>query len=212
MDTPDKAQESSAFLSEGVSLNSSPGGASSGESFHQSYSHWGLAAMNAKEHFLTAFLAELALLRAEGAEPEVIIIPATPDILGGDPVSSFAMPNAFAPEVEPQEDCLRGPDGENIPPKGDRVNLPDHYSRYAIEPLRFAVENFGRGVLITKIIKYVMRAPFKDNWQEDLDKAVRLMDCLMQFDRGDPDWWKRAQDRVPQPINWGSLDPSLKNG
>jgi hypothetical protein len=79
----------------------------------------------------------------------------------------------------------------------DPVNLPDHYARYKIEPIRFGVENFGRGVLITKIVKYIMRAPFKGKPVEDLEKAQRCLDMLKKLDAGDPDWWKHPAGEKP---------------
>ena len=73
----------------------------------------------------------------------------------------------------------------------DPVNLPEHYGRFAIEPIRFGVENYGRGVLVTKVVKYMLRAPFKGKPVEDMEKARRCLDMLILFDKGDPDWWKQ---------------------
>lgn len=76
--------------------------------------------------------------------------------------------------------------------KGDAVNLPAHYARYKIEPIRFMVENFGPGILVGKVIKYSMRYDAK-NGMEDLKKAKRCLELLIKFVAGDPDWWKRDE-------------------
>lgn len=71
----------------------------------------------------------------------------------------------------------------------DAVTMPSHYGRFAIEPIHFLVENFGPGVLVSKIVKYSMRYDAK-NGLEDLRKARRCLDMLILKVEGDPDWWK----------------------
>lgn len=78
-------------------------------------------------------------------------------------------------------------------PATDMVNLPQHYARFKIEPIRFGVENFGVGVLITKIVKYIMRFDAK-NGLEDLLKARRCLDMMIEYVKGNPDWWKAGKD------------------
>lgn len=73
----------------------------------------------------------------------------------------------------------------------DAVNLPAHYARYKIEPIRFLVENFGPVILVGKVVKYSMRYDAK-NGLEDIAKAKRCLHMLDQFVRGNPDWWKRT--------------------
>jgi hypothetical protein len=70
----------------------------------------------------------------------------------------------------------------------DAVRLPDHYSRFAIEPIHFITENqfpFIEG----SIIKYVARWRYK-NGIEDLRKAARFLEMLLKHTEGDPEWSK----------------------
>lgn len=78
---------------------------------------------------------------------------------------------------------------------GDAVNLPNHYARFKIEPIRFMVENLGPGILVGKVIKYTMRYDAK-NGMEDLKKAKRCIELLIKFTAGDPDWWQRDTEAV----------------
>lgn len=73
---------------------------------------------------------------------------------------------------------------------GDEVNLPSHYARFKIEPIRFLVENFGPSILVGKIVKYSMRYDGKNGLQ-DIDKAIRCAQMLRAYVAGDPDWWQR---------------------
>lgn len=75
---------------------------------------------------------------------------------------------------------------ESIAP--DNVNLPKHYARFKIEPIRFVTEN-GVDFMSGNVIKYVMRHDAK-NGREDLLKAQRYLTMLIKFKDGDPDWWK----------------------
>lgn len=72
----------------------------------------------------------------------------------------------------------------------DAVNLPAHYARYKIEPIRFLVENFGPVILVGKVVKYTMRYDAK-NGLEDIAKAKRCLHMLGEYVKGNPDWWKR---------------------
>lgn len=69
----------------------------------------------------------------------------------------------------------------------DMVNLPPHYARFKIEPIRFIAENkldWFQG----NIIKYVMRHDAK-NGSEDIRKTIRYANMYLRFLQGDPDWW-----------------------
>jgi len=83
---------------------------------------------------------------------------------------------------------LPGPDASLQ--AGDEVNLPSHYARFKIEPIRFLVENFGPSILVGKIVKYSMRYDGKNGLQ-DIDKAIRCAQMLRAYVAGDPDWWQR---------------------
>lgn len=72
---------------------------------------------------------------------------------------------------------------------GDNVNLPPHYARFKIEPVRFIEEN-KLGFLPGNVIKYTCRHDAK-NGIEDLRKARRCLDLMIAQLEGDPDWWKR---------------------
>lgn len=72
---------------------------------------------------------------------------------------------------------------------GDMVNFPSHYARFKIEPIRFAVEN-NLNFLQANILKYVMRYDAK-NGLEDLRKASRCLDMLIEFVKGNEDWWQK---------------------
>jgi len=87
-------------------------------------------------------------------------------------------------------------EGEAIPPLPhitdsqrlgyDAVHLPEHYSRFPIEPIHFITENqfpFIEG----SIIKYVARWRYK-NGVEDLKKAKRFLEMLIAREEGNKDW------------------------
>jgi hypothetical protein len=71
--------------------------------------------------------------------------------------------------------------------KTDMINLPQHYARWKIEPIRFIVEN-GLDWLRGNIIKYLMRYDAK-NGLEDLQKARRYLDLLIEKMGNNPTWW-----------------------
>lgn len=78
----------------------------------------------------------------------------------------------------------------------DAVNLPDHYKKWKIEPIRFCQEN-GLDMLQASIVKYTVR--FRDkNGVEDLMKAKRCLDMLVLFEQGDPEWWLPAGTQQQQ--------------
>lgn len=72
---------------------------------------------------------------------------------------------------------------------GDMVNFPSHYARFKIEPIRFAMEN-NLSFLQANILKYIMRYDAK-NGLEDLRKASRCLDMLIEFVKGNEDWWQK---------------------
>lgn len=70
----------------------------------------------------------------------------------------------------------------------DNVNLPKHYARFKIEPIRFLIEN-GANPFQFNIVKYAMREDAK-NGLEDIRKIIRYAEMWHDFKAGDPDWWK----------------------
>lgn len=73
---------------------------------------------------------------------------------------------------------------ETVRPVRDEVLLPQHYTRFRIEPIYFIMENklsFCQG----NVIKYVCRADAK-NGVEDLRKARRYLDMMIKEAEGDP--------------------------
>lgn len=72
----------------------------------------------------------------------------------------------------------------------DAVILPEHYARFAIEPIRFIVEN-NLNFMQGNIVKYTLRWDAKDGPQ-DIRKVIRYGVMLYLFIRKDPDWWKPA--------------------
>ena len=78
----------------------------------------------------------------------------------------------------------------------DPAIVPQHYHQFPLEPLLVGVANYGRGVLVTKINKYLSRAPSKTGHQ-DIEKARRCLDMLEQFDLGNP-WWWTPDGKCPQ--------------
>lgn len=83
----------------------------------------------------------------------------------------------------------KGP-GDSMP--ADMVNLPPHYARFKIEPIRFIGENkldWFQG----NIIKYVTRWDAK-NGLEDIAKVIRYANMYHRYIAGDPDWWKAGHE------------------
>ena len=73
-------------------------------------------------------------------------------------------------------------------PVKDNVNLPEHYARFKIEPVRFCMEN-EMDPFQFNIIKYTCRHDSK-NGIEDIDKVIRYATMYRKFLLGDADWWK----------------------
>ena len=73
----------------------------------------------------------------------------------------------------------------------DMVNLPPHYARFKIEPIRFIGENkldWFQG----NIIKYVCRHDAK-NGMEDIAKVRRYALMYERYLSGDADWWRAGK-------------------
>ncbi|WP_269929953.1 DUF3310 domain-containing protein [Aminobacter sp. HY435] len=73
----------------------------------------------------------------------------------------------------------------------DMVNLPPHYARFKIEPIRFIGENkldWFQG----NIVKYVCRHDAK-NGLEDIAKVIRYANMYDRYLRDDPDWWRAGK-------------------
>jgi hypothetical protein len=62
------------------------------------------------------------------------------------------------------------------------VFRPEHYARFRIEPMTFAMAN-GLNGLEMNVVKYTCRAPYKGKRIEDLEKARRCIDMLIETAR-----------------------------
>jgi hypothetical protein len=85
-----------------------------------------------------------------------------------------------------------------IAKQGDMVNLPNHYARFKIEPIRFIGDNkldWFQG----NIVKYLMRHDAK-NGLEDVRKAIRYANMYLLYLQDDPDWWKAGK---PEDLHIG---------
>lgn len=80
-------------------------------------------------------------------------------------------------------------------PPRDNVNLPKHYARYKIEPVRFLMENEADAFQFN-IVKYAMRWDTK-NGVEDLRKMLRYGEMYLKKTLGDPGWWKASTMVIP---------------
>lgn len=69
----------------------------------------------------------------------------------------------------------------------DAVHLPKHYRHFAIEPIRFIMENKLEPAE-ANVVKYVCRWRMK-NGVEDLKKARRYLDILIAREEGKAEWW-----------------------
>lgn len=82
----------------------------------------------------------------------------------------------------------------------DMVNLPPHYARFKIEPIRFICENkldFFQG----NVIKYICRHDAK-NGPEDIRKVIRYAFMYYRFLKGDPEWsLKASHEDVAKVMN-----------
>lgn len=84
----------------------------------------------------------------------------------------------------------------------DMVNLPPHYARFVIEPIRFICENrldFFQG----NIVKYILRHDAK-NGLEDIDKVIRYATMYKRFLAKDPDWWQAGKPEDLQELAHGA--------
>lgn len=72
---------------------------------------------------------------------------------------------------------LTRPDGI-VQVNKDPVHRPNHYARFAIEPITFIMAN-NIGFAAGNVIKYVMRWDAKDGLQ-DLKKARRYIDMMIE--------------------------------
>lgn len=90
----------------------------------------------------------------------------------------------------------------------DKVILPSHYARHSIEPIRFAVENYGPGFLIGNAIKYLSRYDAKDG-HKDLAKAARYVEMLRRYEAGDPKWYEPGGSHALN--EWTSPDQQLRS-
>lgn len=71
-------------------------------------------------------------------------------------------------------------------PQSSAVYRPNHYARYAIEPITFIHEN-KLPFMVGNVVKYVMRYDAKDGLQ-DLQKAKRYLEMLIASEEGRKDW------------------------
>lgn len=67
-----------------------------------------------------------------------------------------------------------------VPPSGDAVQRPAHYSRFAIDPATYAILH-NLPFAVGNVIKYVMRWDAKDGIQ-DLKKARRYLDMMIDME------------------------------
>lgn len=73
----------------------------------------------------------------------------------------------------------------------EAVNHPSHYCQFRHEVIELAeLLNFNNG----NVVKYVCRAPYKGNAQEDLKKAIWYL--RRELDRGVDEIWTDAANRL----------------
>lgn len=71
----------------------------------------------------------------------------------------------------------------------DAVNHPNHYARWAMEPIEFiAVNNLPWW--LANVIKYTMRYDAKDGLK-DLYKARSYLDMKIREQECIPNWWEK---------------------
>lgn len=71
------------------------------------------------------------------------------------------------------------------PDQGDPVFRPPHYTRFPIEPITFIAAN-DLPFLPGNAIKYICRAPYKENFEQDIRKAIRCLEMYLED-------WKRKK-------------------
>lgn len=111
-------------------------------------------------------------------------------------MGSYSDPSLY--RTTPDLSEVRAAFGDSTHPLEADAVKPNHYLQFAIEPIRFGVENYGPGVLIVKIVKYAMRYVMKHG-HEDLAKLSRCVTLLRRYEAGDVDWWERAERTAPLP-------------
>ena len=74
----------------------------------------------------------------------------------------------------------------------DNVVLPKHYGNFAIEPVRFCIEN-KLDPFQFNIIKYTVRHRLK-NGVEDIEKCIRYAEMYKRYLEGNPNWWTATGD------------------
>jgi hypothetical protein len=79
--------------------------------------------------------------------------------------------------------------GMGLMSEEDMVNLPGHYARFKIEPVRFICDN-GLNFFQGNVIKYILRSDAK-NGLEDLLKAQRYLAMFIEFVKGNQWWWTK---------------------
>lgn len=93
-------------------------------------------------------------------------------------------------------DIPQGPPRRIPSPATDAVNLPHHYAKHKIEPIRYNVENKFDGFQFN-INKYTARAYDKHPTpHEDIKKVLRYAEMWLKFVSKDPDWWKPSTMKI----------------
>ena len=86
---------------------------------------------------------------------------------------------------------------------------PDHYTQGATETkdiIRMMGDQVYVSFCVGNVIKYLTRAPFKDSWRSDLEKALTYLgfilevDELWQFKRDFASRYKAVKAAKKQPI------------
>ncbi len=107
----------------------------------------------------------------------------------GPPITPAAITKSTPPQVTVGDNLKLALEQGKVT-EADMVNLPPHYARFKFEPMRIAVEN-GLDALEFNAVKYLLRAPYKGQTQQDYDKAIRCIVMKKRQMAGDPDWWAR---------------------
>lgn len=141
-----------------------------------------------EEHMQLAFQFEL--------EPPVVVRPRFTCQRNLDVRTSQCSGDCECPVTRPYHGPIPPPKKIASPePPRDNVNLPRHYARYKIEPVRFLMENEADPFQFN-IVKYAMRWEEK-NGVEDLRKMLRYGEMYLKKVLGDPDWWKSSTMSIP---------------
>jgi len=88
------------------------------------------------------------------------------------------------------------------------VHLPQHYGRWAIEPVTFCMKN-GIGFAVGNVVKYITRHDAK-NGSEDVKKAIRYAQMILEEEYGENlyiDWEDvTKQDQQGLPFDTNTCD------